>query len=82
MYSSSPESFEETLFILETIRRQVISDSGIVTGDSSDFVATIGQEAMSASAFARSRGLTAIDEIYNFVVTNWKEFLTKNLRPI
>ena len=82
MFSASPESLEVTLFTLEMLRRQIISDTGVVTEDSSDFLATVGHDAMSPATFARARGMTDVNEIYKFVVTNWKEFLTKNRRPI
>ena len=81
MYSSSPESLDDTLFILEHLRQQLVEGKDEVSNGSSEFFLLKGFGAMSPTVFARSQGITDIKEIYNFVATVWKEYLTKNDRP-
>ena len=81
MYSSSSESLEVTLLTLESLREQMIEDEASATHDLSEFFTTKGFSAMSMTTFAQSKGMTDVDDLYEFVTTSWKEFLSIHQRP-
>ena len=81
MYSSSSQSLESTLLTLESLREQMIADEAPATHDLSEFFTTKGFSAMSMTTFAQSKGMIDVDDLYNFVTTSWKEFLSMHQRP-
>ena len=80
MYSSSPESLDEILHSLETLREQMVKNAESVTNGFSEFLAAKGYGPMSLTHIARSEGITDINDIYNLVANSWREYLSHQQR--